>query len=481
MTVPHPFASDLAGRAGEGAHAELIEHLRALLRLRTVNPPGDEIIAARYLAAVLRDAGLEPEVLEPFPGRGSVVARLRSEPGVTDGPSGASGGPLLLLSHTDVVPADEELWTHDPFGGDVAGGYVWGRGAVDMKSMVAMELEVVLVLAQAARAAGRDPASDPVPGLRRDVIFAATADEEAGGFQGAGWIVDHRPELLQADGALSETGGVSVEVLGRRFYPIQVAEKGLQVYRVTVRGTPGHGSMPREDNAAVLAARIAERLSAPGRPRATAAMEEAIRTVAEAVPAPVAARLRDVLSPDERVVARALDALCDEPYRRALGALLHDTVSPNQLHAGVKYNIIPGSAWVELDCRLLPGTSVDEMTARLRERIGDDLLPFCEIEPTLQGDALEQPTDTPLYRLLCDVLRAHDPEGISIPIMAPFATDAKHLARLGVPTYGFAPLRLGPGDAYIDLFHADDERVSLDALRFGFPVLLDAAWRYCTE
>ena len=288
----------------EPAHDELVEHLRALLRLRTVNPPGDEILAARYLAAVLEDAGLASEVLEPFPGRGSVVARIRGD--------GTGGGPLLLLSHIDVVPADEQHWTHDPFGGEVADGYVWGRGAVDMKSMVAMELEVMLLLARRAHEAGRDPSTDPVPGLRRDVIFAATAGEEAGGFEGAGWIADHRPELLRADGALSESGGIAVDVLGRRFYPIQVAEKGFQTYSITVRGTPGHGSMPRDDNAAVLAARVAERLAAPGRPRATAAMAQAIAAIAAAVPATTARRVRALLSEDERAVARALDGLCEE-------------------------------------------------------------------------------------------------------------------------------------------------------------------------
>ena len=455
------------------AQAELVEHLRALLRLRTVNPPGDEILAARYLAGVMEGAGLALEVLEPFPGRGSVVARLRGD--------GTGGGPLLLLSHIDVVPADEERWAHDPFGGEVADGYVWGRGAVDMKSMVAMELEVMLLLARRAQEEGRDPSTDPIPGLRRDVIFAATAGEEAGGFEGAGWIADHRPELLRADGALSESGGISVDVLGRRFYPIQVAEKGFQTYRITVRGTPGHGSMPREDNAAVLAARVADRLSASGRPRATAAMAQAIEAIAAAVPATTARRARALLSEDERAVARALDGLCEDSYRRAFRALLHDTVSPNQIHAGTKYNVIPGSAWLEVDCRLLPGTTVDEMTARLRERIGADLLAFCELEPTVHGDPVEQPTDTPLYRLLGEVLRDHDPDGIPIPIMAPFATDAKHLARIGVPTYGFAPLRPGPDDHYLDLYHADDERVSLDALRWGLSTLFDAVWRYCAE
>ena len=166
-------------------HAALVESLRDLIRLRTVNPPGDEILAARYLEGALVDAGLRPEVVEPFPGRGSISVRLRGD--------GTGGEPLLLLSHIDVVPAPADDWTHDPFGADVADGYVWGRGAVDMKGMVAMELAVVRRLAGEARAAGRDPASDPIPGLRRDVLFTATADEEAGGFQGAGWVVELAP------------------------------------------------------------------------------------------------------------------------------------------------------------------------------------------------------------------------------------------------------------------------------------------------
>jgi len=155
--------------------------------------------------------------VEPFPGRGSIVARLRGD--------GTGGEPLLLLSHLDVVPAEPEGWTHDPFGGDLAEGYVWGRGAVDMKSMVAMEVQVMRGLARAARKAGRDPATDPIPGLRRDVIFCSSADEEAGGWQGAGWLVDNHPDWLRAAGALNEAGGISTTYGGVRFYPIQVAEK----------------------------------------------------------------------------------------------------------------------------------------------------------------------------------------------------------------------------------------------------------------
>src|SRR3990172_8911651 len=178
----------VAAARAEPAQDELIEHLRALIRIPSVS--GDEIGAARHVADVLATEGLAAEVLEPEPRRGSVVARL---PG-----AGSGGGPLLLMSHLDVVPAPAERWTHDPFGGEVVDGYVWGRGAIDMKHTVAMELQLMLLLARQARAAGRDPARDPVPGLRRDVVYAATADEEIGGGAGTGWIVAPPPPRPRA-------------------------------------------------------------------------------------------------------------------------------------------------------------------------------------------------------------------------------------------------------------------------------------------
>ena len=457
--------------ARETAHGELVEHLRSLLRLRTVNPPGDEILAARHLADVLVGEGLRPEVVEPEPGRGSVVARLRGD--------GTGGGPLLLLSHTDVVPAPQERWTHDPFGGDVADGYAWGRGAVDMKAMVAMELETILLLSRAAHAVGRDPASDPVPGLRRDVIFAATADEETGGHLGAGWLVDHRPDLVRADGALNEAGGFTVELFGRRFYPIQVAEKGYLVYRIVVRGSWGHGSVPRDDNAAVLAAGVIERLALPGAQRVTPLMAEAIERVAATLPAGRGETLRHVLHRDPRVAEAAVESLCQPPLSRGLRALLRDTTSPTVVHAGVAHNVIPGCAELIVDCRILPGTDEEAMTAELRRRIGEELWARCDIEVTARGAPVEQPAAGALWDTIVAALTAHDPAAVVVPLMAPFATDAKHTVRLGIPTHGFSPLRLGPQDPFLQLFHGDDERVGLDALRFGLPVLAEVVARYC--
>jgi acetylornithine deacetylase/succinyl-diaminopimelate desuccinylase-like protein len=450
---------------------ELVGHLQALIRLPTVNPPGDEILAARYVADVLAAAGLEPRVLEPFPARGNVVARLHGD--------GTGGGPLLLLGHLDVVPAPPERWTRDPFGAEIADGYVYGRGAVDMKSMVAMELQVVLGLAAEARAAGRDPARDPVPGLRRDLIFAGTADEEAGGYLGVGWIVDHEPDLLRAAACLTEAGGVSVELAGRRIYPIGVAEKGFHRFEITVAGTAGHAAMPREDNAAVRAGRILDRLGRPTPRRVTTLMAAALRTAAQALPVEAARLVERIISGAGEADDATLAALCDAPTRRALRALLRDTISPTIVHAGVKDNIIPGSATIVVDCRTLPGTTAESMAGELRAQVGEELWTHCTATAQSPGVPLEQPLPHRLYDLCAEVLRRHDPAAVPIPVMVPFATDAKHTVRLAIPTYGFSPLRLAPEEAFLDRFHGDDERVGLDALRFGLPVLDEVVRTYC--
>ena len=457
--------------AWDRAHADLVEDLRALIRVPTVNPPGGEIVAANHVADLLADLGLRPEVVEPFPGRGSVACRLRGD--------GTGGGPILLLSHLDVVPAPLDGWTHDPFAADVADGYVWGRGAVDMKGMIALELGVIRQLVAEARAAGRDPASDPIPGLRRDVLFASTADEEDGGLHGAGWVVDHRPEWLSADAALNEAGGVSMTLGGRRFYPIQVAEKGFAIYRLTVHGAWGHGSMPRDDNAAVRAAAVIARLAEPGAPRATPVIRRFVEEAAPHLPAEAVRHIGAILDPDSRRSDAAVDALCVEPYRRAARALLRDSINVGVVHAGVAHNVVPGLAEVEIDCRVLPDTTEERMRAEVVARIGAELADHVEVELVMFGAPVEAPIDHPIYGLMADTLRAHDPDGIPLPVMAPFATDAKHTARLGVPTYGFSPLRVEPDERFLDRFHGIDERVSLDALRFGLPVLYDVVRRYC--
>jgi acetylornithine deacetylase/succinyl-diaminopimelate desuccinylase-like protein len=456
------------------ASDELIETLRSLIRIPSTNPPSPdrpdgETRTATWIAGALTDAGLRPEVLELTPGRGSVVARLLGD--------GTGGEPLLLLSHLDVVPAAADAWSHDPFGADIADGYVWGRGAVDMKNLVAMEVTVVRMLAAEARSAGRDPATDPVPGLTRDVILASTADEEAGGLHGIGWIVAERPELLQAAAAINESGAVATTFAGKRFYPIGVAEKGYAVYRLTVHGTWGHGSMPRDDNAAVRAATVIGRLAVQGPPRPSEVMQTFLRGMADHVDPEPARLLRALASEDPRLGEAALDAICEPMPARLIRALLRDTVSPNIVHAGVKYNVIPGEATVELDCRVLPGTTEEDMRETIIGRLGD-LARHVDVELVIHAPPVAAPVDD-VYRLLERTVVDHDPDGIPLPFMVPFATDAKHTAALGIPTYGFSPLQLDPEERFLERFHGVDERVGVDALRWGLPVLYDVVRRFC--
>ena len=469
---PLPSAG-LGADTWAAAHDELVGLLRDLIRIPSINPPdppGAELEVAEHLARVLRAEGLEPEVVEPVPGRGTVHVRLRGD--------GTGGDPFLLLSHLDVVPVVPHGWTHAPFAADIADGYVWGRGAVDMKSMVAMEAVVVILLARRALAAGLDPASDPIPGLRRDVLFTCSADEEAGGTDGAKWLVEHRPDMLRAAGAVNEAGGVSVDLAGRRFYPIMTAEKGRETYRISVHGTWGHGSMPRDDNAAVLAAEAIIRLASPGEPRMTGPMRALLDGVEAILPPEAAALARAISDEDPRRADAAVSRLCDEMYARALRALLRDTISPGVVHAGIKYNIIPGEAVIEIDCRTLPGTTEGDMREEVLARLGD-LAPRCDVEHVIGAPPVEWPASGALYELLCDTIRAHDPDGVPVPVLAPFATDAKWTVLLGTPTYGFSPLRNEPGERFLERFHGQDERVGLDALRWGLPVLYDVVCGFC--
>ena len=454
----------------------LVETTRELIRIPSINPPepeapGGELVAARHIADLLIDAGLEPEILEAVPGRGSVHARLRGD--------GTGGDPFLLLSHLDVVPAPADRWTHDPFAADLADGYIYGRGAVDMKGMVAMELGVIRLLTDAARAVGRDPASDPIPGLRRDVLFTCTADEEAGAAAGARWVAEHRPDWLRAAGAVNECGGVATTVLGRRLYPIQVAEKGYAAYRIAVRGAWGHGSMPREDNAVILAAEVIRRLAVPGPVRISPVMARFLEQAAAALPPPAAVLLRGLASEAPGRAEAAIAMSCDPTHARALRALVRDTISPDVVHAGVKYNVIPGDAEVTVDCRILPGMTEPDIRAILIERLGEELAAVCQVELIVFGSAVESPADGPLFDLLAQTIVDHDPDAIPLPAMAPFATDAKFTVPLGVPTYGFSPLMLDPEERFLERFHGVDERVSVEALQWGLPVLYDVTRRFC--
>lgn len=440
----------------EAVAAETVRHLQALLRLETVNPPGNELIAAEYLAGVLQAEGLEPQVLKSAPGRGNVVARLKGS---------GQAPPLLLYGHTDVVPAEPEHWTHPPFAGEVHDGFVWGRGAVDMKGSVAQQLMVVLLLKRLAAP------------LKRDVIFAATADEEIGGADGYGmaWLVKHHPDLLRAEFGLTELGGYNLDLAGVTVYPIQTAEKGTVWLKARARGAPAHASQPRRDNAVVTLARAVDRLAARGLPYhlcdAAAGM---LTALAEAAGGEAGDQLRALTQP-ERAEALLAGPLADHPLHPMLAAITHNTATPTGLSAGVQTNVIPATAEAVLDGRNLPGTDTAAFLDELRAVMGDHL----EYEVTLESPPLQTSHRTPLYELMARTLRRHDPAARVVPYLMTGATDAKYLAPLGVPSYGFAPMRLPAGFDFMNLFHAHDERAPVDGLGWGVRVLFDVVAEYC--
>jgi acetylornithine deacetylase/succinyl-diaminopimelate desuccinylase-like protein len=435
---------------------EALAHLRNLIRIDTSNPPGNELAAAQYVADALAKEGLDPKVFESAPGRGNVWCRIKG---------GGTGRPVMLIAHLDTVPAQAEGWTHPPREAVVADGCVWGRGALDMKNMAAMSLTSMLVL----KKAGFSPA--------RDLVLCFTADEEAGGALGAGWMVDNQPDLVRAEYALGEVGGFSIETPGRRVYPVMNAEKGVARLNVKAKGEGGHGSMPVRDNAISKLGIAAYRLSRLPLPaRVTPAAAGFIRTLARATGGVRGAVMRLMLVP--ALTDIIIDHLVRDPeQQRFLRAVLHDTVSPTVVRAGEPVNVIPTEAEMQLDGRFLPGVKIEEFV----EEVADALGPLVTVEAAGYGPPIETPADTPLFSAIERAISEYDPGAVTAPYLLTGYTDAKHYARLGVRTYGFTPLKLPPGFPFARLFHAVDERIPLDGFCEGTGVLLKLCADFCGQ
>jgi acetylornithine deacetylase/succinyl-diaminopimelate desuccinylase-like protein len=437
----------------------VVELLRALLRFDTTNPPGNEAECVEFLADTLREAGVEPEVLSAAPGRANLVTRL---PG---GDGGAA--PLLLNGHVDVVAAEAGRWRHPPFAGEVHDGVIWGRGAVDMKQMVAMSVATVGLLARLG-----------VP-LRRELKLAAVADEEAGCAFGSQWLVDHHPDKVRAGHALGEVGGATFHLGGRPFYPIQVAEKGIAWLRASATGATGHGSIPHDDNAVV---RLSEFLARVGRRRLALRASPEARRFLEALAGLQGragrAALPLLLRPrwSNLVLRRGVR---DPGLARLLSAVLRNTASPTVVHAGSKVNVIPGRAEAELDGRIAVGSSEAELLAELRALAGPDI--SLELLGPSRPPTVTPPGD-PLFDLLAAVVADHHPGAVAVPTITPGFTDAKFWSRLGAACYGFAPIRLEPSDPdFAAMFHGDDERVPVAGLKTGLRMLADTVARWCCQ
>jgi acetylornithine deacetylase/succinyl-diaminopimelate desuccinylase-like protein len=427
---------------------EVTELLQQLIRNACVNDgtlrSGQESRNADTLAAYLEGPGVEIRRFEPVPERASVVARMEG----TD-PTAPS---LLLMGHTDVVPANVDGWREDPFGGELIDGEVWGRGAVDM-------LNLTSSMAVAFRHLVQDGFRP-----RGTLTYLGVADEEALGSHGAGWLVEHEREAVWADFVVTEFGGLALPLpsgSGPKV-PIMVGEKGAYWRHVRIHGTPGHGSMPlRTDNALVTAAEVVRRIDAY-RP-ATRILDTWRRFVRDAdLPEDLATTLLD----PERLDAM-LDVFPDLGVARMVHACTHTTIAPTVMRAGVKTNIIPDTVELQLDIRTLPGDSADEVESMLKEALGD-LYERVEVVGITDDEASASPVDTPLWESLSRVMESLAPGSHAVPFMLVGATDARFFRRAGATAYGAGLFsdRISFGE-FMSMFHGDNERVDVDSLRLS--------------
>ncbi|AYC42491.1 putative succinyl-diaminopimelate desuccinylase [Streptomyces griseorubiginosus] len=433
--------SDTDTARGVTGEDEVVDLCRDLIRFDTSNygdhsGPGERK-AAEWVAEKLAEVGLDPQIYESHPGRASTVARIAGED--------PSRPALLIHGHLDVVPANAQDWTHDPFSGEVADGCVWGRGAVDMKDMDAMTLAVVRDRLRSGR---RPP---------RDIVLAFLADEEAGGTFGARHLVDHHPDLFEGvTEAISEVGGFSFTVNEqRRLYLIQTAEKGMHWMKLTVAGTAGHGSMIHRDNAIT---ELSEAVARLGRYKFPVRVTKTTRAFLDEL----GDALGTELDPEdmEGTLAR-LGGIA-----KLIGATLSNTANPTQLGAGYKVNVIPGEATAHVDGRFLPGFE-EEFLADLDKILG----PKVRREDVHSDKAVETTFDGALVDAMQSALVAEDPAAKAIPYMLSGGTDAKSFDELGIRGFGFAPLKLPPELDFAGMFHGVDERVPVDGLKFGVRVL----------
>ena len=419
------------------AQDEVVDLLVDLIRINTSNPTHPERPAAEWVAQKLDEVGIESQIIEAAPGRASTIARIEG--------SDPSRKPMLVHGHLDVVPAEPGEWSVDPFGGEVRDGYVWGRGAIDMKDMDAMALALVRHWART----GRKP--------QRDIVLAFVSDEEAGGRQGAHPLVDNHPELFaDCTEAISEVGGYSISLNEQaRFYVVQTAEKGIHWLRLRAKSRPGHGSMVHDANAVTW---LAEAVSRIGNHEWPVVITDTVRASIKGI-GEVLGRDLDPERPDEWLPLLGGAA-------RMVGATIRNTTNPTMLKAGYKTNVIPSTAEAFVDCRFVPGQE-ETMLATIDELLGEHV----EREPEVSDIAVETTFDGALVDAMIAALKAEDPDAIALPYLMSGGTDAKSFSTLGIRCFGFSPLMLPHDLDFMSLFHGIDERVPIDGLRFGVRVL----------
>ena len=420
--------------------AEVVKICQELIRIPSVNfgeGRGDEKAVAEYIVASLAEVGIASEIFESAPNRCNVIARL---PGRDETRPG-----LVVHGHIDVVPANADDWSVDPFAAEIRDDMIWGRGAVDMKNMDAMILAIVR---KWARTGYKPP---------RDIVLAFFADEEAGMTFGSRWVAAEHPEVFAGcSEAVSEVGGFSVTVAdGKRLYFVEAAQKGIHWMKLTAHGRAGHGSMMNDENALTA---IADAVAKIGRYEWPQRYTKTVKALFSKI-AQVTGKKYD--EADLRPLLSEIG-----PTARMIGATLQNTANPTRLEAGYKANVIPGSASAVIDGRFLPGYE-DELNRTIREIIGPDI----SIETISRDIALEIEFEGDLVEAMCKAITTFDPEGIPVPYLMSGGTDNKALSELGIIGYGFSPLQLPADLDFMALFHGVDERVPISGLEFGVKVL----------
>ena len=434
---------------------ETIATLQTIIRFDTTNPPGNELPLAVYIQGVLAAEGIETRLLQPEKNRAQVIGRIRGD---------GSRRPVILLAHMDVVGVERESWTLDPFGGEVRDGYLYGRGAIDDKGMLAVNLVTMLLLQRSLVESGEQ--------LSRDVVFIATSDEEAGGDWGMGWLVSHHPELLDAEFAINEGGRTRIIEGGRAYLAVQAAEKISHVVAVTARGSAGHAAIPLPDNAIFRLGVALEQLSHYAEPvMLTDITTQFFSRLAEIWPeAEVRQAMLDLVAGNGRESEQAAKIVS---RIAVFNAVLRNGISPTMLQGGKQFNVIPDSAGAVLNVRTLPGQSIDAVVARMRAAVS---APDVTIELTQRGE--EAPASDPgsaMFAAIAAAAHELDPKMPVVPYLSTGVTDSARLRRLGVQAYGILPFPMVQADE--ERMHGNDERVPLASLHFGTRLVFGAVSR----
>jgi acetylornithine deacetylase/succinyl-diaminopimelate desuccinylase-like protein len=433
-------------------NSEALDYFRTYLRFDTTNPPSNTAAAMAYLKSILDKEGIATETFESKPGMVTLVAKI---------PGPADVKPLLLMSHADVVPTVAANWTHHPFDADVKDGYVWARGAIDNKAHGIMALMTLLALKR-----------NHVE-LRRGVEMMVNPDEEAGGENGAGWMVKNHWDSIDPAFAFNEGGEGAPEWLGLKgvTFNVAVAEKRVNWLHISVRGKGGHGSVPKPDNPNLILINALHRLLEKQPPiRITKIFADAMESLAPLEPSPASFQLAHL---DKPGVAQTAMAGVLSPY--AVQALMRDTISLTMLNAGFKVNVVPTVAEAGLDCRLLPGTDAGPFMKRLRDLLGPGDFTIDYIQRP--DDSPPSPTSGEAWDAIKRVVASDFKDARVVPWMTTGGTDSRFIRTRGVPAYGFIPMILGEGE--ISRFHGDDERLSVENLNRGIKATYDLTVDLC--